>query len=123
MKQSDRHKRLTELFCSLCEVNNITVDWCVGVNAADPFQDLISLRCATITTDAEFAIALHELGHHVTHRETYLGPRRVRERVAWEWSREACYANDVPWTEEMTAVESECIEAWRKHLDQGRTER
>ncbi len=87
---------------------------------------------APVTDETTYAVALHELGHHVhplgmvsntegslTFRTTgqYSSLRDVRlkldeERSAWEWARH--YALD--WTEAMTFVERISLDSYKRAM-------
>jgi|APSaa5957512576_1039674.scaffolds.fasta_scaffold05263_3 hypothetical protein len=122
MIQSERHKELTELFCRLCEENGVEVGWMVGCNAADPFERFIGLKFASIYTDADFAIAMHELGHLLVPDKVQWGPRMGRELSAWQRARDMCAENNVTWSPEMFTCEVECLEAWGDEVERRRQE-
>lgn len=61
-----------------------------------------------ITNAVWYAIALHELGHHLSKAQQWLYPRYRLERDAWQWAR----ANALQWTPAMNKVARVCLRTY-----------
>lgn len=61
-----------------------------------------------ITNAVWYAIALHELGHHLSPYQSWLAPRYRLEKDAWQWAA----AHALQWTPEMAKVARVCLRTY-----------
>jgi hypothetical protein len=86
----------------------VTVNaWKDAVPCACQHQGWKQITIPPIHTEATYAIALHELGHHATRRRTVID----REVAAWEWAK----SQALVWTPWMQVTAMRGLHSYLQH--------
>ena len=87
---------LNRHFLTLCAEEEVDVQWCESpLKALALSGELEFILAPHITSEAAYAVAMHELGHIKSRNQS--GEQIERERAAWDWAR----SNALSWTAHM----------------------